>query len=379
MLSLLHWQGKARAKKQKRRNHKEMLQDKHGRTIDYLRISVTDRCDLRCISCMPPEGVPPLAHEDILRFEEIEAVVKAGTEMGIRKARLTGGEPLARLGVVSLAKKLCSVPGLYDLAVTSNGSQFAQHAVSMLEAGVRRVNFGIPSLDPAKYRKATRLGNLQDALYGLESAIQLGFSPIKINVVAMRGINDGLEDLRHFAELATKKPVHVRFIEYMPIGDANHDKYFVPAMEICQCLKKILKKIKMDDSARLAADSGQTNLAPLESNGQAKGSCQFQRVNLPSAGPAKSAWRAPSWPGSIAAISPVTGHICGRCNRLRLTADGHLRPCLFSKCEVSLKPALRPSVNVELLKSLFLEAIAKKPSGMFETQGFGRKMSQIGG
>jgi cyclic pyranopterin phosphate synthase len=195
----------------------------------------------------------------------------------------------------------------------------------------------------------------------------------------MRGINDGLDDLRPFIELASEVPVHVRFIEYMPIGDADHDKYFVPAMEIRQCLKKILKKIKMDDSARLAADSEQTNLAPLESDEKAKGSCQFQRVNLPSAGPAKSTWRVPSWPGSVAAISPMTGHICGRCNRLRLTADGHLRPCLFSKCEISLKPALRPSVDIELLKSLFLDAIAKKQSGMFDTLGFGRKMSQIGG
>jgi cyclic pyranopterin phosphate synthase len=313
---------------------------------------------------MPAKGVPPLAHEDILRFEEIEAIVKVGTELGIKSVRLTGGEPLARLGVVSLAKKLCSVPGLEDLAVTSNASQFAQHAAPLLDAGIKRVNFGIPSLDPAKYRKATRLGNLSDALDGLDSAIQLGFSPIKINVAVMREINDDLNDLRPFIELASKKPVHVRFIEYMPIGDADHGKYFVPAMEIRQRL------MGMPDLAPLAA---------LVAAGQTECSGHFPHAAVLGSGPAEDAWQLPGWLGSIAAIAPVTGDVCGRCNRLRLTADGHLRPCLFSKCEISLKPALRPSVNVELLKSLFLEAAAKKPGGMPEALGFGRKMSQIGG
>jgi len=335
-----------------------MLKDKHGRTIDYLRISVTDRCDLRCISCMPPDGVQPLGHSDILRFEEIEAIAKAGTELGIRCARLTGGEPLARLGIVALAKNLCCIPG-FDLALTTNGIQFAQQAEALLQAGVRRVNFGIPSLDPAKYSIATRRGNLTDALDGLDSAIRLGFSPIKINVVAMRGINDGLEDLRRFAALASEKPVHVRFIEYMPIGDARHAEYFVPSANIEQSLKAAM--------ADLAA------LPPADST------VQFQNVKVPGAGPAKDAWRPPGWQGSIATISPMTGHICERCNRLRLTADGHLRPCLFSEREIRLKPALRPVMDFEHLKSLLLEAVENKPPSMFETSGFGRKMSQIGG
>jgi cyclic pyranopterin phosphate synthase len=253
---------------------------------------------------------------------------------------------------------LCRVPG-FDLALTTNGIQFAQQAEALLDAGVRRVNFGIPSLDPAKYCVATRHGNLSDALDGLESAIRLGFSPIKINVVVMRGINDGLEDLRQFAALASKKPVHVRFIEYMPIGDAKHNEYFVPSADIEQNLKALL-----------------TDLAALPT---ADSIGQSQIVKVPGAGPAKNACQPPGWAGSIATISPMTGHICGQCNRLRLTADGHLRPCLFSKREISLKPALRPAVDVEHLKSLLLETVANKPPSMFETSEFGRKMSQIGG
>lgn len=333
-----------------------MLKDKHGRTIDYLRISVTDRCDLRCISCMPTGGVPPLCHNDILRFEEIEAIVRTGSEVGIKKARLTGGEPLIRLGIVALAKKLRSIQGLDDLALTTNGSHFAQHAAALLDAGVRRVNFGIPSLGPAKYSYATRIGNLQDAIDGLECALQHGFSPIKINVVVMRGINDDLESLRQFAALAAKKPVHVRFIEYMPIGDADHAEYFVPSANIGQNLKAVL-----------------ADLAGQHSGGQ------FQNVKVTGAGPARDAWRPQGWPGSMATISTMTGHVCGQCNRLRLTADGHLRPCLFSKSETNLKPALRPTINADHLKSLFLEAVENKPSSMFDEHCTGRKMSQIGG
>ena len=168
-----------------------------------------------------------------------------------------------------------------------------------------------------------------------------------------------MEDLHQFAALASEKPVHVRFIEYMPIGDARHAEYFVPFADIEQSLK-----VTMADLA---------SLPPADSSGQ------FQSVKMPGAGPAKDAWRPPGWPGSLAVISPMTGHICGQCNRLRLTADGHLRSCLFSKREISLKSALRPLVDVEHLKSLFLEAAANKPRSVFETSDFGRKMSQIGG
>jgi len=321
-----------------------MLQDTYGRTIDYLRISVTDRCDLRCLYCMPPGGVPSLEHDVVLRFEEIEAVVRAGVELGIKNVRLTGGEPLTRIGITTLIQKLRAVPGLNDLAMTTNGVLFSQMGPSLREVGLARVNFGISSLNPDIYGKITRSGSLSDALDGLDAAIGLGFAPIKLNVVVMRGIN---EDLTDFITLARDRPVHVRFIEYMPIGAAAHLPSFVPASEIRQRIGVIA------ELEPLAAPVGH--------------------------GPTQNAWRIRNGQGSIAIIAPVTEHVCNHCNRLRLTADGCLRPCLFSMDEIDIKPALRPTLNDEELKSLLIEAVSKKPKSLRETSGFDRKMSQIGG
>ena len=322
----------------------EMLQDKFGRIIDYLRVSVTDRCDLRCIFCMPHEGVTALEHTDILRFEEIEAVVSVGAELGIKNVRLTGGEPLVRPGIATLARKLSGIPGINDLAMTTNGISFSQLGHSLLEAGLRRINFGISSMDMGVYSKITRTGNLEDALRGLDVAIEMGFTPIKVNVVVMKGIN---EDLTGFVKLATEKPVQVRFIEYMPIGPSAHSSLFVPASQILQRLKCT---------------------AALEPAKTCTGN-----------GPVLDTWRIHNGRGSLSIIAPLSEHICGHCNRLRLTADGQLRLCLFSKGEINLKPALRPKPDRELLKSLFMEAIGKKPESLRQTDGFGRHMSQIGG
>ncbi|MCL1908393.1 MAG: GTP 3',8-cyclase MoaA [Holophagaceae bacterium] len=325
-----------------------MLHDEYGRAIDYLRISVTDRCDLRCIFCMPQEGVRSIGHSDILRFEEIEAVVRAGIELGITSVRLTGGEPLARAGIVSLVKKLSAIPGLSDLAMTTNGVMFSQLSHSLLEAGLKRVNFGISSLDMGVYSKITRSAELGDAQRGLDCAIRLGFAPIKVNVVVIRGIN---EDLTGFINLATEKPVQVRFIEYMPIGPASPSSSFVPASKIRQAIKTILGSYPAETPAKACLGRG----------------------------PAQNIMPIPNGKGSIAIIAPLTEHICRRCNRLRLTADGKLRPCLFSKNEIDLGPALRPTIKNELLRSLFAEAVRNKPKSLNETDGFGRLMSQIGG
>jgi cyclic pyranopterin phosphate synthase len=280
----------------------------------------------------------------VLRFEEIEAIVRAGAELGIKKVRLTGGEPLARAGIASLAQKLCAIPGLNDMAMTTNGRQFSKLGSALRDAGLRRVNFGISSLDSSIYSRITRLGRLGDALEGLETAIKLGFGPIKVNVVAMRGINDDLSD---FLALAKERPVQVRFIEYMPSGDADHSSFFVPASEIAQ---------RVEAGAELEA------LEPSEGYG-----------------PIQSAWSVRGGLGSVAILAPITGHICGQCNRLRLTADGQLRLCLFSKAEIDLKPALRPEINHEMLKSLLTEGVCRKPKSLHESTGSGRKMSQIGG
>ncbi|MDR0499592.1 MAG: GTP 3',8-cyclase MoaA [Holophagales bacterium] len=322
----------------------DILQDAHGRIINYLRISVTDRCDLRCTYCMPAEGVPQLNHSEILRFEEIEAVVRVGAELGIKNARITGGEPLTRAGITSLIQKLSVIPGLKDLSITTNGVLFSKMGFPLREAGLRRVNFGISSLNSDIYYKLTRSSRLPEALEGLEAAIKLGFEPIKLNVVVIRGIN---EDLSDFITLVKEKPVHVRFIEYMRIGAADYSSSFVPASEIRR---------------------------------QIGAAVELEPLNAPvGCGPIQNAWRVSGGQGSIAIIAPVTEHVCEYCNRLRLTADGHLRPCLFSADEIDIKPALRPAFNTEMLKSLFVEATQKKPGNLRETTDFGRSMSQIGG
>ena len=366
-----------------------MLRDAHGRTIDYLRISVTDRCDLRCVYCMPPEGVPSIEHDDVLRFEEIEAVVRAGVGLGIKNVRLTGGEPLTRIGIATLIQKLRAVPGLNDLAMTTNGALFSQMGRSLREAGLARVNFGISSLDPDIYGNITRSGRLGDAQDGLDAAISLGFVPIKLNVVVMRGVN---EDLTGFVTLAGDRPVHVRFIEYMPIGAADHLSLFVPASEIRQRISAIAELEPLDalkDMERLKITGGTSDrdarvsisahrLAPARSITTLASNSVAGAIPA-GHGPVQSVWRVPNGQGSIAIIAPLTEHVCGNCNRLRLTADGRLRPCLFSGDEIDLKPALRPALNIELLKSLLMEAVNKKPKSLRETRDFGRKMSQIGG
>ena len=367
-----------------------MLQDTFGRNIDYLRVSVTDRCDSRCIYCMPPEGVPLLKHSDILRFEEIEAIVRAGLALGINNARLTGGEPLTRPGITTLVEKLCAIPGLNELAMTTNGALFSKMGRQLRDAGLKRVNFGISSLNPDIYSKITRTGSLDDALDGLETAIELGFDPIKLNVVVIRGVN---EDISDFIALAKARPVHVRFIEHMPIGTPAHS--LVPAVEIRQRIEAIAGTAEITELAPLETPDGYGPMSSSAHNacltaGKARPQASrgqdlqanpdiersaFSRLNRSD----KNAWRVRDGRGSIAIIAPMTEHVCGRCNRLRLTADGHLRPCLFSADEIDLKPALRPALNNEVLKSLLIEAVEKKPKTLRETGGFGRRMSQIGG
>ncbi len=321
------------------------LVDGSGRTIRHLRISITDRCQLRCRYCLPEEGIRLLDHADILRYEEILAVMRVALREGIASARLTGGEPLLRRGVVSLVRDLARLEGLEDLSLTTNGIALPELAKPLREAGLGRINIGISSLDRAVFRELTRGGDLAEALRGLEAAVAAGFRPVKVNVVALRGIND---DIAPFLDLTRAYPVEVRFIEYMPIGPVSSERYFVPVAEIREKL----------------ATHG-----PFEDAGRSAGY-----------GPAECGQRIPGAPGSFATISSVDGHPCGRCNRLRLTSDGYLRPCLFSGREVDLKPALRPRSDPERLRALLREAVAEKPVSMPDAASDrGRGMSQIGG
>ncbi|MEG0217875.1 MAG: radical SAM protein, partial [Raoultibacter sp.] len=194
------------------------MKDSHGRTIDYLRISLTDRCNLRCIYCMPEEGVDQLAHKDILRIEEIERAVRVAASMGITRIRLTGGEPLVRKGVVDLVRNIAQTPGIQDVSLTTNGILLPKMAADLKAAGLTRVNISLDTLDAAQFALITRRGKLEDTLAGIEAALAVGFKPVKINAVAVRSLN---QDYLAFAKLSLDRPLHVRFIEYMPVGESS--------------------------------------------------------------------------------------------------------------------------------------------------------------
>lgn len=322
-----------------------MLVDSFGRTLDYLRVSVTDRCNYRCEYCMPAEGMPKLAHADILTYEEIEAFLRVAAAEGIRHVRLTGGEPLTRLGVVSLVEKLAAIPGLDDIALTTNGVLLPGLGEPLRAAGLKRVNIGLSSLDPEVYRRITRGGDLQAALLGLETAVEL-FDLVKVNVVVMRGVSD---DPATFLELTRRYPVEVRFIEYMPIGPRDSGIAYVPTPEL-------LRRLEVFGP-----------FEPVEEGAVGRG-------------PASNRRRIPGAPGSFATITPVSEHFCAACSRLRLTSDGHLRLCLLVRGEVDVKPALRPRPDPEAIRELLLRCAAAKPAGIAHgTDVRGLGMSQIGG
>ncbi len=339
-----------------------MAHDSHGRTIDYLRISVTDRCNLRCVYCMPPEGVEWKPPESILTFEEIEHFASIAVEQGISKIRITGGEPLVRKGLVEHIRRLKAITGLEAIALTTNATLLPQYAEALRNAGLSRINISLDSLDPDVFATITRGGRLADALAGLDAALAVGFHPVKLNVVVVRSLE---QDLAAFARLAIDRPVHVRFIEYMPVGDAplsvrgGHgggwtEADHVPASEILTALDSAL---------------GAEGLGPLQPVGDGSGPEGW--------GPARYFTIAGA-AGTIGVISPLSRHFCGACNRLRLTADGRLRPCLFSDREFDVRTALRDGTD-EDIEAIISAALNEKPETHEQRRGTSRRMSQIGG
>jgi len=325
------------------------LFDPSQRSINYLRISVTDRCNLRCIYCMPAEGVQLMPHEAILTYEEIYTVARTATELGIEKIRLTGGEPLARLGLPKLIQMLARIDAIDDISLTTNGVLLGRFAAELKSAGLRRVNVSLDSLKPDRFRQITRSNyELNDVLNGIEAAKSAGLNPVKINVVVMAGIND--DEILDFANKTVKDGWHVRFIEFMPsVAVNNTSPQFVPVSKMKKRLKPLGK------------------LEPC----------------LPSVGngPAKY-FRYPHAGGTIGFITPISEHFCFHCNRLRLTADGKLRPCLMSDYEIDLKQPLRSGIATDGLKQLIEEAVANKPIRHHLTEGDipqDRLFSQIGG
>ena len=324
--------------------------DNFNRPISYLRVSVTDRCNLRCVYCMPPEGVYWRSHEKILRYEEIERVVRAAASLGISKVRLTGGEPLVRLGIVDLVRLLARIPGLDDLAMTTNGTLLARHAEELKAAGLKRVNVSLDTLRPKRFRTITRLGELSDTLEGIAAAKEAGLVPVKTNTVVIRGLND--DEVVDFARLTCSSDWHVRFIEVMPVGD-NSDwagNGYVPMGEARERIERELGELR---PAKLAAGSG----------------------------PARY-YRLSGAQGTIGFITPISEHFCYQCNRLRLTADGKLRPCLLSDYEIDLRTPLRQGATIEQIKCLIVEAVRAKPERHHLSEQVipqGRAMSEIGG
>jgi cyclic pyranopterin phosphate synthase len=322
------------------------IRDSFGRSINYLRVSVTDRCNLRCLYCMPPEGVAQIPHSEIISYEEIRTVAQAAAELGIDKIRLTGGEPLVRAELPELIKMLSQIEGIRELSLTTNGTLLKKYALELKQAGLSRVNVSLDTLKTDRFQYITRLGRLKDVLEGIEAAEEAGFKPVKINTVVMRGIND--DEILDFARMTCDTGWHVRFIELMPFKGVAE---FVPSVELRQHISL---------------------LGELEP-------CASMTGN----GPARY-YRLAGAKGTIGFISPLSElSFCSRCNRIRLTPDGKLRPCLLGEDEIDLRMSLRNNASVEELKRLMLQAVASKRERHHlegsDVTVMKRKMSQIGG
>lgn len=325
------------------------LCDPFQRSINYLRISVTDRCNLRCRYCMPPEGIPLMSHQDILTYEEIHAIVQAASELGISKVRLTGGEPLARLDLPKLVAMIKGIAGIDDIALTTNGTLLARYVTELKQAGLNRINVSLDTLKPAKFRKITRSRyKLSDVLAGIMAARSAGLNPVKINMVAIAGVND--DEILDFARKTIDDDWHVRFIEFMPTpGVTGTEFHYVSIAEITKRLEQLGRLIPC---------------LPHIGNGPAKYFC-FENGR-----------------GSVGFIGPLSEHFCFKCNRLRLTADGKLLPCLMSSEEINLRQPLRSGISKTDLKALIKKAVAQKPLRHRLTEGqqsAGRPMTQVGG
>ncbi len=327
------------------------LMDLHGRRLTYLRLSVTDRCNLRCTYCAPQKNFSWTPHENILTYEEILLVARVLGGMGLGKIRLTGGEPLVRRGIARLARGLVETPGIKEVCLTTNGVMLSRHADALFRAGVRHVNISLDTLDPGLFEAITGRDLLHRVWEGITRVLDLGFGPVKLNMVVMKGVND--HEIKRMAALSLEYPIQVRFIEFMPVG--NDSRWSEDRLLPCSRIKQ-------------EVEAGLGPLKPIEAE--------------PDAGPA-AVFSLEHAPGTIGFISPLSHHFCNTCNRLRLTADGRLRLCLFSDREVDVRSRLRQGHDTKELESFFRRAVQMKPKG-YKELGYGRPsclrtMSSIGG
>ena len=311
--------------------------DNYGRTISYLRLSVTDLCNLRCRYCMPEAGVCKRRHEDMLTEDEMVTAVTAAAQLGIRKLRITGGEPLVKKNILSICRRTAAVPGIDEVCVTTNGVLLKDFAENLKKSGVKRLNISLDTLNGEKFRRITRGGNLQAVLSGIDAALSAGFRKIKINAVLMGGFND--DEINELAQLTMKQSVDVRFIELMPMVDTGYKDFdYLPA-------SVVLDRVP--------------GLEPLSVDGVAK------------------LYRLPGAVGNVGLISPVSDNFCDGCNRIRLTADGRFKPCLHAPEEFSVK-----GMDVTEMMEQFRRAVLAKPRwhGEFSARSkAGREMNEIGG
>jgi cyclic pyranopterin phosphate synthase len=329
-----------------------MPRDGFGREIDYLRLSLTDHCNLRCVYCMPETGLRFLPSSELLTAAEIEQVGRAALAVGFRKFRLTGGEPTLRVDLPEIVTRLARLPGLADLSMTTNGVLLPRLAAELRAAGLRRVNIHLDSLDPARVARVMRWGSLADIWAGIEAAEAAGFAPIKLNAVLVRGFNE--DDAVPLAALTRQHPWHVRFIETMPFGTGETQR---------------VARAGLMRSAQVRALI-ESALGPLEP--------------IPNADPADESrnHRLAGAPGVVGFISPVSEPYCGTCNRMRLTADGRFHLCLLNDDEVDVRATLRRGGGLDEVAAILLRAVAHKPSGHHLAVGRStadRQMFQIGG
>ena len=303
-----------------------MLRDPYGRTVDYLRVSVTDRCDLRCVYCMPPEGIPLKPVSEILTYDELVRTIRVAVSLGVRKIRITGGEPLVRRRIVTFVRRVAEIPGVQDLGMTTNGTALAGMAAALREAGLSRINISLDAIRRDRYAEITRRDAQPKVLEGIEAAIRAGLSPVKINAVLLHGLLPGEVD--DFLAMARENPVEVRFIERMPIG--------------------------------CSPSAGYVSTEGVRERILALPGVREERNGTPSAA---VTYQVPGFAGRLGIISPVSRKFCSGCNRLRVTADGRLRPCLFGRETLDLRTVLRSGTGDAAVADLFREAVRSKPQG----------------
>lgn len=317
------------------------MKDQFGREISYLRVSLTDRCNLRCRYCMPEDGVEKRSHREMMTEEELLQAIGVAAALGIRKVRLTGGEPLVKKNILSIIEGVVKTPGIEELVLTTNGILLPKMAASLKSAGIQRVNISLDTLKADKYAYITRVGKLEEALKGIDASLEVGFDQIKINIVLIGGFND--DEISDFVDLTRDRPLEVRFIELMPmVGHAEFGpQAYLPAERVLQEVPGLEVLEDEDGVAKL--------------------------------------YQLPGALGRVGLIKPLSDHFCGKCNRIRLLADGSLKPCLHAPAEFSLR-----GLDPEGMRSVFLKAIGAKPQehgdlSVDHLSQAGRDMNTIGG